>query len=285
MSEVQQQPTGVPDGWAVVAPETPPASPPSTGRDYKILGVNIHVPGEEKPRADANVFGWGTQGAGVAPEDLLGGGMMARGVARAASGGAGAAVKAAAAEASPVLKYEITKTTLEKMHVPTPIAMMVAVAVSGYRGNGKKPAAPAEMSPAAADAARVPANATGTSWAPAPMPRPMPAEPMPAAAAPVAPVASSPVAPASPAAPVAPVPDLPPPAAGSPIPPPARAKLLASEVPEFLRLQKAGKTPKEALDLIEAQRAFAKKFGLPSGEQTRESVADRNVTGRWKDEP
>jgi hypothetical protein len=304
MSEAQQQPTGVPDGWEVVAPAAAP-TPRAGGRDFKILGVNIHVPGEEKPRADANVIGWGSQGAGVAPEDLLMGGMMARGVARAASGGAGAAVKAAVAEASPLLKYEVTKTTLEKMRVPAPIAMLVAAAVSGYRGNGKKPAVP-EV-PAVAEP-RVPANATGTGWTPAPMPTPAAA---PRASAPVAAPSGTPSpAPPAPAPPVTPPtaqemaaqtltrqgyspaeaqaavaqqPPAPAAATTSPAAPTApKPMLLAADFAAVQRLTSKGMPLPKAIAQVQAERALAERLGLPSPEQARQSVADRNKTGRWK---
>jgi hypothetical protein len=305
MSEAQQQPTGVPDGWEVVAPAAAP-TPRAGGRDFKILGVNIHVPGEEKPRADANVIGWGSQGAGVAPEDLLMGGMMARGVARAASGGAGAAVKAAVAEASPLLKYEVTKTTLEKMRVPAPIAMLVAAAVSGYRGNGKKPAVP-EVPPVAEP--RVPANATGTGWTPAPMPTPSAAAPRASApvAAPSGTPSPAPPAPAPPATPptaqemaaqtltrqgyspaeaqaaVAQQPPAPAAATTSPAAPTApKPMLLAADFAAVQRLTSKGMPLPKAIAQVQAERALAERLGLPSPEQARQSVADRNKTGRWK---
>jgi hypothetical protein len=304
MSEAQQQPTGVPDGWEVVAPAAAP-TPRAGGRDFKILGVNIHVPGEEKPRADANVIGWGSQGAGVAPEDLLMGGMMARGVARAASGGAGAAVKAAVAEASPLLKYEVTKTTLEKMRVPAPIAMLVAAAVSGYRGNGKKPAVP-EVPPVAEP--RVPANATGTGWTPAPMPTPaaaprasapvaapsgIPSPASPALAPPASPPTAQEVAaqtltrqgysPAEAQAAVAQQPPAPAAATTSPAAPTVpKPMLLAADFAAVQRLTSKGMPLPKAIAQVQAERALAERLGLPSPEQARQSVADRNKTGRWK---
>jgi hypothetical protein len=296
MSEAQQQPTGVPDGWEVVAPAAAP-TPRAGGRDFKILGVNIHVPGEEKPRADANVIGWGSQGSGVAPEDLLGGGMAVRGVARAASGGAGAAVKAALAEATPQLKYELTKTTLERMGVPAPIAMPIALVVSGYRGNGKKPAVP-EAPPVAEP--RVPANATGTAWSPAPMPTPRPvAEPTPSAVAPRA-AAPAPPASASPSpAPSAPTPPVGPsvlnaeeqaaqrlvqqgypedraraalaapspsqsaaPSAAPAAPATPKPELKGEVAKRFFQLLRQGKTPSQAYDVLEAELTLQARLGL-----------------------
>lgn len=63
----------------------------------------------------------------------------------------------------------------------------------------------------------------------------------------------------------------------------ARPGLQPSESKEYTRLRKAGKTHQEAMQLIEEQRAMASRFGLPSSEQASQSVADRNVTGRWRD--
>lgn len=130
---------GVPDGWTVVAKPSKPE--PSKGHDFKVLGVNIHVPGEAKPRADSNMIGWGENGAGVAPEDALMVGQAARGVAKAAAGGVVSGAKQMLAEASPVIKYEATRTVLEKMGVPSHMAAVAAMAVSGYNRKSPKVAA------------------------------------------------------------------------------------------------------------------------------------------------
>ena len=124
--------------WSRRAPSDENAAPeptrtPTTGHDFKLLGVNIHVPAEEKPRLDSNIAGWGDQGVGVAPEDALIAGQAVRGIANAASGSALAGVKAAISHTSPFVKYEATKALLTHMGVPSSLATVVGVMVSGYK--------------------------------------------------------------------------------------------------------------------------------------------------------
>lgn len=227
--------------------------------------------------------------------------------------GAMGAVKTAVGQATPLLKYEATKSTLEHLHVPTPIAMAAAIAVSGYRGNGKHPPVPvaAEAAPAA-EAAAIPAAAPSVA----------PPESVPAPTAPAAPV----VPPSTPLPSPGPPPALPklklsdltadekqalqglvaegrsksevlakiaelratqpaiataPPAPPPQSPIPAKPSLLAAEMPEFQRLLKSGKSMKEAMDLIQQQRELVQKLGLPSATEARASVVGRNATGRW----
>lgn len=61
----------------------------------------------------------------------------------------------------------------------------------------------------------------------------------------------------------------------------AKPFLRAAEAGEYKRLLKLGKTHQEAMDLIQAQRDFAAKFGTPTSEQVRGSVQTRNDAGRW----
>lgn len=70
-----------------------------------------------------------------------------------------------------------------------------------------------------------------------------------------------------------------------PTPPKASGKpsLNAAETKEYQRLIGRGKTPQEAMTLIEEQRAFQQRLGLPTSEETRRAVVDRNATGRWRD--
>lgn len=113
----------------------------------------------------------------------------------------------------------------------------------------------------------------------------------PIAAASAAPVEAGPVAPAppvsSPALPSGPAsssglpPSVPPASPVSTVATGAKLQLKAPEMAEFGRLLKQGKSMKEALDLIEAQRAFAQRLGLPSSAAVRDAVVDRNATGRW----
>jgi hypothetical protein len=60
-----------------------------------------------------------------------------------------------------------------------------------------------------------------------------------------------------------------------------KPSLSAAETKEYQRLLGRGKSPQEAMRLIDEQRAMAERMGLPTSEQTRLSVADRNRTGRW----
>lgn len=63
----------------------------------------------------------------------------------------------------------------------------------------------------------------------------------------------------------------------------AKPMLKAAEAKEYQRLLRVGKTPKEAMDLIEGQRGLQQRMGLPSSDQTRRAVLERNDTGRWRD--
>ncbi len=115
--------------------------------------------------------------------------VSAPGLSLVARGVAGA--KATAGAVTPVLKYEIVKSGLERMGVPTPLAMLGAMAVSGYKKGAAAPAATGasvagEAAPATTDATAAAASA------PVGAPAPAPGQPM--AAAPVAPPA--PAAPA-----------------------------------------------------------------------------------------
>lgn len=91
-------------------------------------------------RKDSNILSVG--GVGVAPEDVLGAGQVARGIVgavKAAPSGAKllAGAGRAAMEASPVVKYELTKHGLKAVGTPDVVAIPLAMAVSGYSGKGK----------------------------------------------------------------------------------------------------------------------------------------------------
>ncbi len=115
---------------------TAEAKPPSN--DFKILGVNIHVPPDEKPRLDSNIATVG--GVGIAPEDALMVGMAAKGIAAATSaGGMVAGLKEAVKTANPVVKFEVSRRALKAVGVPDGVAEVIAFGVSGYRRGGKPP--------------------------------------------------------------------------------------------------------------------------------------------------
>lgn len=60
-----------------------------------------------------------------------------------------------------------------------------------------------------------------------------------------------------------------------------KPSLSAAETKEYQRLLGRGKSPDEAMQLIEGQRSMIQAKGLPTSEQTRRAVVDRNATGRW----
>jgi hypothetical protein len=60
-----------------------------------------------------------------------------------------------------------------------------------------------------------------------------------------------------------------------------KPSLSAAETKEYQRLLSRGKTPEQAMAIIDQQRVFVANKGLPTSEETRRSVADRNATGRW----
>ncbi len=133
-------PTGPKPGEDVTAlmNATPAAPEKPSGRDFKIFGVNIHVPPEDKPRLDSNIAMVG--GVGIAPEDALMVGQAAKGIATATSaGGMVAGLKEAVKTANPVVKFEVSRRALKAVGVPDGVAEVIAFGVSGYRRGGKPP--------------------------------------------------------------------------------------------------------------------------------------------------
>jgi len=226
----------------------------STGHDFKLFGVNIHVPAEQAPRPDSNMIGWGSNGAGVAPEDMLAVGQVGRGVVAAArGGGALAGVKEAVVNTAPLVKYEIAKGALEHLGVPSAIAMPIAMAFSGYKKGAKVPAAAAEAE--AVSTAGYPR--AGTTSAPA------------AAAGP------------PPVAPGASMPGYPRGGASAPTPAPAAAPAAAPVVDEFTAARTA-RQPTNAYpdqvalnrEALEARRAaYRASQGAPAAAPVAEPVA------------
>jgi hypothetical protein len=142
-----QMPAGfVPDGFV------PDAAPPPQGywEDRGgFIGKIWHPPGvapgqdATAQRVDSNIIG-GPQGGGIAPEDVLMVGQAGRAITRAAmNSGMVGAVKAAAAQASPVIKYEVARHTLTGIGIPNAIATPIAMVISGYSRGAK--GAPAEI--------------------------------------------------------------------------------------------------------------------------------------------
>jgi hypothetical protein len=117
-------------------------APPS--KKTSILGVPVTMVGDQ-PRPDSNMIGT-DEGQGIAPEDALMGAQAGRMILRSVTGAGGTAAKVGAglkatmSQAAPAIKYELAKTTLEKMGVPSPLASMAAMAFSAWSPNG--PSAP-----------------------------------------------------------------------------------------------------------------------------------------------
>lgn len=234
------------------------------GHDFKVLGVNIHVPGEDKPRLDSNMVGIGTNGAGVAPEDALMGGQAVRAVAKAVtSGGALAGVGEALAQATPIVKYETTKAALTAIGVPGPLASVAAAMVSGYKSKGKAPAA-AEVPTEGAHLDRSVAVPAGSltqeqlaqrvrfgSGTPPPRPGKQP-----------------PIAAVAPPEPIVPAAEPVPASVGAAA---AKPSLTAAESKEYLKLRAAGKTDAQAKTVIETSRALNASLGLstPTAAETK----------------
>jgi hypothetical protein len=108
-------------------------------------------------------------GIGISPEMALGAGQAGRAVAGAVRGtGAVAGAVEAATQLAPTVKYELAKTALTSMGVPTPLAVLAAQAISLYRVGGATKTAAAEST------SRTPPVSTPVQSAP-------PVEPPPAA--------------------------------------------------------------------------------------------------------
>jgi len=124
-------------GWfATNAPSVEP--PESKGTDYNLFGfIPIHVPPEAPPRRDSVVVGWGNEGSGISPEELLGAGYAGRAITGATkAGGALAGVKETLAQASPIIKYEAARSILRAAKVPDFIATPLGMLISGYKRGG-----------------------------------------------------------------------------------------------------------------------------------------------------
>lgn len=234
-------------------------------------GVDLATTPLARPTGIDMIDGF-TSPIGIASLAAGGAGIARAGVA----GGVAAGAKEALATATPVLKYEATKTILEKMGVPSSMATIAAMAVSGYKKGAKAAPPAAEVAPAVASPPSVPANATGTSFQPAPlpigraaaeadallarasggapMPTPVASAAPPAGVPPVEPVASAPVAPAPPAAAVAST-AAPPPTAGSP---PSALSPQAAANAEALAARRAAYQAKLAQQAPEAPTATGK---------------------------
>lgn len=258
MAVDEQKPSGIPDGWALVQSGKADTPAPSKGHDFKVLGINIHVPAEEKPRLDSNMVGVGENGAGIAPEDALMAGQAGKRILSAAPGVA-SRVMATMGEVAPMVKYEAVKTALRATGLPEPAAAIIAGAVVGISGKGK--AVAAEAGPVDAEAAHLdrsvpvqPSKLTpqqfserirfGSGTPPAAVEKPMLGQRAP----------GNTIAPA--------VTDAQQAAIDSTSAPVAKSTMAASETKEYLKQRAAGKTDAQARSIIEASRALNKALGL-----------------------
>lgn len=101
-------------------------------------------------------------GIGISPEMALGAGQAGRAIVGAVRGtGAVAGAVEAAAQLAPTVKYELAKTALTSMGVPTPLAVLAAQAISLYRGGGAT-----KTTTSAAEPTPINSRATGTGLTP-----------------------------------------------------------------------------------------------------------------------
>lgn len=227
--------------------------------------------GSERTRIDNNIGGMPPElavASGVGAVRAIGGA-----VADAAGGAvakAGAGLKAAASQATPVLKYEASRAALKALKVPDAMAIPVAMMVAGYKPGPKSTAGMSDLQLAEQEVAagRLPQSAldaikraqapkvtTGPPTAPNAQPAPVVAQPV-AVPADAEPMAAT-VAPTGP-----------------------KVRLTADEVGLATRLAKQGKSPAEIMTLIDQLRRSS--LGqLPSTAQMTSDVAARNATGRW----
>lgn len=163
MSDDQDQHPNVPDGWEVIqgGKSSPPAAAvpsvgaragvPAAGRGTQLdlaksqRGLDVATTPLAHPTGIDAIDSF-TSPVGLASLAAGGAGVLRAGVTE----GAGAAAGAAAAQASPIVKYELVRTALTHLGVHPTIAMAAAALASGYKGKGAKvvPAEAADAVPA-----------------------------------------------------------------------------------------------------------------------------------------
>lgn len=214
MADPQIAPSGAHEGWEVIDEKAPASDAPSAGTWEKrgMAGDVWHPAGATGSKAiDPELGRVDNSALGLPPEMAA---LSALAIARAAAlpaanliGRAKAAMAAAGVQAAPALKYEVTKTALQAIGIPAPIAVGTALMVSGYRKGGGKiaPTAAAETPlPEGVDHYMPNASATPSGFAPSAAgvagspvdrympnvsPPPMPAQPS-TAPSPAGPIAS-----------------------------------------------------------------------------------------------
>lgn len=148
----QLKAVGYTDAPLSTHPEARIGADPDTGIPGMITQAWRRAFPPERPRLDSDLVTIG--GVNIAPEDVLMVGQAGRAVAGAARGAAGAVpgiyegAREAISQAAPAVKYEATKTFLEHLGVPSSLATVTAIAVSGYRRGSKTPPVSVPEAPA-----------------------------------------------------------------------------------------------------------------------------------------
>lgn len=258
-------------GAASSTPEAPPEDPktqhigPAQGgywEDKGVAGKEWHPANGagERTRVDNSLLGMPPELAAISALSL-GRAVLRPGLSVAQRAISGA--KNVAMQAGPVVKYEATRTILEKLGIPAPLAIPAAMAVSGYKRGG---GAAANSGVAAAESEATAATRGAT------------------------PPATSRVA----SPPAAPVQSAPPPVAQAAEAVEAEAHVVQSlmeqggmsqsEAHQAVKWMKDGAPSQLVWKRIQDARKLATKgpfSKLPTNADVEASVADRNVKGRW----
>jgi hypothetical protein len=218
----------------------------------------------EKPRADSAIASGIPLIGSISPGEVVGGVGMGRAVvgamgdtAATTGGRVLAGAKEVVTQTAPIVKYEATKHLLMSAGLPEPVAMPIAMAVSGYQP-GKKGTAPPPETPAAPGSASVP---TAPEVAPSPAPAPASAGPTKAPRAPRVGRASASASQTS-----------------------DGFSLSKAEEDEAARWMAKGVPPEEILNRILMSRKLTSATGAPTPDEMRSAVDFRNTKGRWPDE-
>jgi hypothetical protein len=237
----------------------------------------------QSQRADSAVVSGVPVIGSVNPEDLLAATAAGRTITRAVkSAGTGtvgamaAGLKQAAIEATPVVKYEATRTALKAMGAPDLLASSVAMIVSGYRFTKPEPtpsglhldrsvpARASDLTPQQLRERIVSGYGTPTAVeSPLELTRRLKAENQARLAA---------TSPAESVSGGTPLPSGPPPesvpvgtqAAPAAAPAAPKVKVPAAQMKEYIALRQRGMTHEQAVNAIQAALAFQQRFGTPT---------------------
>lgn len=242
--------------------------------DRGIGGMAYHPKegaGSDTTREDNSLLGLPPE---LAAMGALGVGRAVLGTATNAAGRARAGLTAALSQATPVIKYELTKAALTKVGVPEAAAIPLAMVVSGYRKHG----APRARTAASGPVASAPEPVAAAPAAPASPP--VAASTAPSTARTPSPTPGVPAEPSSPARAVA--------GRG------AKASAAAAQTLKNLKLTpeeerqgaiwlERGVPPDVILARILGSRQLTTSLKTPTPDAVRRAVDDRNATGYWKE--